>query len=271
MGHRSERGHRGRFKPGPFLSAAAGALLLAGCQSTGTSTAPTYTGSIGSSVRMAASDMSDEQALAAVQTWGSAYSRNEKDKVSAINYATALRSAGQTTQAVAVLRKAAIYHATDREVLAEFGKALAADGSFQEALSTIRRAQRRDNPDWQLLSAEGGILDSMGKHDQARILYRQGLVMAPGEPQILNNLGMSHVLTGELEEAERILTQAAASPKATLRTRQNLALVLSLKGKPRPIAPTARLQAPQPVEPDTGYADEAPAEADIWKELQKEG
>ncbi len=267
MGH--QRGSRGRFKP--FLSVAAGALLLAGCQSTATSTAPTYTGSIGSSVRMAASDMTQEQALAAVQTWGGAYSRNEKDKVSAINYATALRSAGQTAQAVAVLRKAAIYHATDREVLAEFGKALAADGAFQEALSTIRRAQRRDNPDWQLLSAEGGILDSMGKHNEARALYRQGLVMAPGEPQILNNLGMSHVLTGELDEAEAILTQAAASPKATLKTRQNLALVQSLKDNPRPVGPTARFEPPPLAEPDPAYANEAPAEADIWKELQKEG
>ena len=111
----------------------------------------------------------------------------------------------------------------------------------------------------------------MGKHDQARMLYRQGLVMAPGEPQILNNLGMSHVLTGELEEAERILSQAAASPKATLKTRQNLALVQSLKGKPRPVGPSARLDAPPPVQSDPGYADGAPAEADIWTELQQEG
>ena len=103
-----------------------------------------------------------------MQTWGAAYARNEKDKVAALNYAAALRAAGQTGQAVAVMRKAAIYHPEDREVLAAFGKALAADGQFQEALATVRRAQRADNPDWQLLATEGGILDSLGKHDEAR-------------------------------------------------------------------------------------------------------
>jgi len=211
------------------LAGTALALLLAGCQSR--SQAPIHTGSIGNSSVVSPSDLSPEQAVAAVQQWGMAYSRNEKDKVAALNYAAALRAAGETGQAVAVMRKAAIYHPQDREVLAGFGKALAADGKFEEALATVRRAQRSDNPDWQLLAAEGGILDSLGQHDQARALYRQALVIAPGEPQILNNLGLSYVLTNELDEAEKVLREAAARPGATLKTHQNLALVLRLNGK----------------------------------------
>ena len=42
-----------------------------------------------------ASDLTPEQALAAVQKWGAAYTRNEKDRVAALNYAAALRAAGQ--------------------------------------------------------------------------------------------------------------------------------------------------------------------------------
>lgn len=213
-----------------FFAGSALALLLAGCQ-TASSPAPTHTGSIGTSTTVTPSDLSPEQALGAIQKWGSAYGRDEKDKTAALNYAAALRAAGETKQGVAVMRKAAIYHATDREVLAALGKALAADGRFEEALGTVRRAQRSDNPDWQLLATEGGILDSVGKHDDARALYRQALVLAPGEPQILNNLGLSYVLTNELELAEEALRQAVASPKATLKTRQNLALVLGLRGK----------------------------------------
>ena len=134
------------------------ALALAGCQ-TAAGDGPAYTGSISNSAVLTGSDLTREEALAAVQTWGAAYGRNEKDKLAALNYAAALRAAGETSQGVAVMRKAAIYHSSDREVLAGFGKALAADGQFQEALPTIRRAQRTDNPDWQLLAAEGGILD----------------------------------------------------------------------------------------------------------------
>jgi Flp pilus assembly protein TadD len=210
------------------LGGSALAMLLAGCQ-TANRDGPVTTGSLGSNTVIAASDLSAEEAVGAVQHWGAAYGRDEKDKVAALNYAAALRAAGETGQAVSVMRKAAIYHPEDREVLAAFGKALAADGRFKEALVTVRRAQRSDNPDWQLLSTEGGILDSIGAHEEARRLYQQALVLAPGEPQILNNLGLSYVLTNELDEAERILQEAAAHPKATLKIRENLALVLKLQ------------------------------------------
>ena len=206
------------------------ALALAGCKTMSHGN-PAYTGSISSTTVLSPSDLTPEQALAAVQRWGNAYSKNAKDKLASLNYAAALRAAGETRQAVAVMRKAAIYHSNDREVLAAFGKALAADGQFPQALETIRRAQRSDNPDWQLLAAEGGILDSIGKTEDARDRYRQALVLAPGEPQVLNNLGMSYVLTNELDKAEETLRQAVASPKATLKVRQNLALVLRLQGK----------------------------------------
>lgn len=202
--------------------------VLAGCQTA--SQDPIHTGSISSSAILNPSDLSQAEALSAVQKWGSAYSRDEKDKLAALNYAAALRAAGETGQAVAVTRKAAIYHPEDREVLAAFGKALAADGKFAEALATVQRAQREDNPDWQLLAVEGGILDSLGQQEEARKRYRQALVLAPGEPQILNNLGLSYLLTNDLAEAEVALREAAASPKATRRIKENLALVLRLRG-----------------------------------------
>jgi Flp pilus assembly protein TadD len=221
---------RGRRKAAlKLLVGCAAAAMLAGCQTARQE--PVSTGSIGNSAVIIPSDLSAEEAIGAVQQWGAAYTRDEKDKVAALNYAAALRAAGETRQAVAVTRKAAIYHPNDREVLAAFGKALAANGQFAEALATVRRAQRADNPDWQLLATEGGILDSVGEHDEARARYRQALVLAPGEPQILNNLGLSYLLTNELADAETALRQAAENPKATRKIRENLALVLRLRGK----------------------------------------
>ena len=134
-----------------------------------------------------------------------------------------------------------------------------ATGSSTRRFSTIRRAQRADNPDWQLLAAEGGILDSLGRNGEARERYRQALVLAPGEPQVLNNLGMSYVLTNELDAAEQTLRQAVANPRATLRIRENLALVQGLRsGGGRAAAP-----APQ-------AADAAPR-SDTWRELAASG
>jgi len=254
-------GGRRRRLAGLALGGSALAMLLAGCQ-TANQGGPLTTGSIGSGTILTASDLSAEEAVGAVQHWGAAYSRDEKDKVAALNYAAALRAAGETGQAVSVMRKAAIYHPEDREVLAAFGKALAADGRFKEALATVRRAQRSDNPDWQLLSTEGGILDSIGKHEDARRLYQQALVLAPGEPQVLNNLALSHVLTNELDEAERILREAAASPKATRKIRENLALVLKLQGEQEMGQITA---------PTDSTQQGAAGEENTWDELATNG
>src|SRR5690349_9465577 len=104
-----------------LLAGAALTALLAGCQTASTE-GPAHTGSIGNSAIISPSDLTPDQAVSAVQTWGAAYGRDEKDKAAALNYAAALRAAGQDGQAVAVMRKAAIYHPEDREVLASYGK-----------------------------------------------------------------------------------------------------------------------------------------------------
>lgn len=241
------------------LAGCAAAALLAGCQLA--DKGPVHTGSIGNSAVVVPSDLGRDEALIAVQQWGPVYARDEKSKAAALNYAAALRAAGETGQAVAVMRKSAIYHAEDREVLAAFGKALASDGKFKEALATVQRAQRSDNPDWRLLATEGGILDSLGMHDDARARYRQALVLAPGEPQVLNNLGLSYLLTNELGEAETALRQAADSPKATRKIKENLALALRLRGKHS----EASSVAPAGTPPAPGAA----ATENTWAELAK--
>lgn len=254
---------------GMFARLAAGvavAALLAGCATK--SEGPIHTGSIGNSGVVVSSDLTQDEAIAAVQRWGAAYTRDEKNKVAALNYAAALRAAGQTGQAVAVMRKSAIYNSEDREVLAAYGKALAADGKFEEALAVVQRAQFADNPDWQLLSTEGGILDSLNRHEEARARYQQALVLAPGEPQILNNLGLSYALTNNLDDAEKALRQAVANPKATLKMKQNLALVLRLEGKKAEAEAIGGPAAPATGAPVVQGASE---EENTWDELARNG
>lgn len=257
-----------------LLAGCALSVLVSGCTSTGStnSEASADSGEIAASGTVQASNMTERQALSAVQTWGDAYTRNEKDKVAAINYAAALRAAGQTKQAVDVLRKTVIHHSSDREALAEYGKALAADGRFNEALAAIRRAQRSDNPDWRLLAAEGGVLDSLKRNDEARQRYRQALVLAPDEPQILNNYGMSYVLTGELDEAEAILKKAVSRPNATIRSRQNLALVLGLKGrfKEAEVVATKDLP-PEQAKANITFLREMLSSQNTWNDIKQSG
>ncbi len=65
----------------------------------------------------------------------------------------------------------------------------------------------------------------------ARQLYNQALKIKQNDPSVLNNLGLSYALSGDLAKSEKVLRQAVAQPKADGRVRQNLSLVLGLQGK----------------------------------------
>lgn len=166
----------------------------------------------------------------AVESWGARYDRDPKDRTTILNFAAALRLNGQTDQAVAVLHQGKLAFPDDQDMSAAYGKALADNGDLEQALTVITGAQRPDRPDWKLYSAEGAILDQMGRASDARDRYRRALAIAPGEPSVMNNLALSHLLAGELDDAERILREVVASGRANSRVRQNLALVIGLKG-----------------------------------------
>ena len=159
------------------------------------------------------------------------YDRAPEDKAVAMPYATALRNAGRTSEAVAVLQRLAASRPQDREVLAAYGKALAEGGRLQEAASVLRSAHTPERPDWTVLSAQGSVSDKLGDHRAAQAFYISALRIAPGEPSVLSNLGLSFALTKNLPEAEQALRQASAHPRADARVRQNLSLVLALQGK----------------------------------------
>jgi Flp pilus assembly protein TadD len=159
------------------------------------------------------------------------YSANPGEKTASLAYARALVALDQKGQAVAVLQAAAVKAPKDQEILAAFGKALVDTGDYNQALEVLARAHSPDQPDWRILSAEGIASDGVGLHDRAQAFYLAALKIAPGDPGVMSNLGLSYALSRKLPEAERVLTEAARSPKADARVRQNLALVLALQGR----------------------------------------
>ncbi len=175
--------------------------------------------------------MNASQLNGAIVSIGKKYERRPKDKATGLYYASALRSAGRDEQALAVMQQMVIYHPEDNDVLAAYGKALASNGDLLKALEVIGRAQRPDNPDWKLLSAQGAVLDQLERPQEAREFYQKALLIAPNEPSILSNLGMSYLLENELSKSETYLRQAIKYPNADSRVRQNLALVVGLQGR----------------------------------------
>jgi Flp pilus assembly protein TadD len=167
----------------------------------------------------------------AVEVYGERYRANPKDAPVALAYGQALRATGQRAQAAAVLEQATIAHPGNKELLAAYGRALADNGNSQAAFDVLSRAHSPANPDWRILSVQGTTLDKMGKHEEARRYYESALKIVPDEPSVLSNLGLSYMLTRELQQSEQTLRRAHANPRADGRVRQNLALVVGLQGR----------------------------------------
>jgi Flp pilus assembly protein TadD len=166
-----------------------------------------------------------------LDAYGQQYRADPSNVDKALQYAQALRRAGQRAQAVAVLEKASMERPRDRAVLGAYGRALAEAGNYDQALDVLDRAHTPDQPDWHILSAQGAVLDQMGRHADAQRYYLTALKIAPDEPSILSNLGLSYALSKNLREAEATLRRAAAHTPVDPRVRQNLALVVGLQGR----------------------------------------
>jgi Flp pilus assembly protein TadD len=199
-------------------------LGLCGCQTDGSSS--DITGSLGEKI--------EKTGLAApgrgVDFYRDRFRANPEDVDAALQYGKALRAAGQKAQAVAVLEQVTIAHPSDKALLAGYGRALADNGSFQQAFDVLSRAHTPDNPDWRILSAQGAVLDQLGRAEEARQYYASALKISPDEPSVLSNLGLSYMLSKDLRMAEETLRRAYGHANAEPRVRQNLALVVGLRG-----------------------------------------
>src|SRR6202049_2856167 len=222
---------------------------LGGCQ-----TMSDITGSI--SPKSSASAETDSRQ--AVEVTGERFRADPKNAEAALAYGQALRASGQRAQAVAVLEQATLAHPGNKPLLAVYGRALADNGNFQQAFDVLTRAHSPDNPDWRILSVQGTALDQLGRHDEARRYYASALKIAPDEPSVLSNLGLSYVLSKELPKAEEILRRAYANGKADARVRQNLALVIGLQGRFAEAETIVRADLPE---------DEAAANVAILKQM----
>lgn len=241
------------------------ATSLAGCKSVGLGD---ITGSVGSGA-----PPTDPAALRShTEALGKRYESRPTDANVAIAYARALRAQDQHTQAVAVLQGAASRNPQNSELLAAFGKALADAGRFREAAAVLARAHSPDRPNWSVLSTQGAVADQLGDNRLAQQYYDAALKIAPGEPSVLSNLGLSYALTKDLPRAEQTLRQATAHPRADSRMRQNLALVLALQGKyDEAERVSARDLSPADAAANVAAIRKMIAESNTWQKIQQGG
>lgn len=215
-----------------WAAARCAAILSIGATLAGCMTNKDVTGSIqptSASREIDASGDAQARWRALAAKYGPEYEKNPNDAATAYAYGVTLRALGQRAQALAVLEAASLKNPNQRQIIGAYGRALADAGRYEDALGALNKAHSPDAPDWRVLNAQGAILDQLGRSDEARAHYEAALKIAPGEPAILSNLGLSYALSKNLAKAEATLSQAALSPKADEKVRANLAMVQRLK------------------------------------------
>ena len=227
------------------------------------------TGSIGGS--SAASLPSSPEALQRYSDdWGKRVEASPGNKTAAMNYARALRAQERFAQAVAMLQTASLKNPNDLELRGAYGKALADAGRLKEAEQVLANAHSPEKPNWSLLSAQGSVADGLGDHARAQSYYAAALKIVPGEPTVLSNLGLSHALAKDLGNAEASLREAAAHPRADIRVRQNLALVLALQGKFAEAEEVSRRDlSPADAASNVASIKTMIVQSNTWRDIQK--
>ena len=242
------------------MLALASATALAGCQKSTTSggsemlsTASTAPVSYGATAELA-------------QKWEA----DPTDLNKGMAYAGALESIGQGGKQLDVYRQLAKTHPDNAKLGSIYGKKLIANGRSADALPVLERAAAAPDADWRTHSALGTAYDQQGLYDKARASYQRVLGSDPENLTVLNNLGMSFDLEGNLKEAEATLRGADALPrsKAEPRIRQNLALVVGLQGRFAEASTLAREDLPpEQVEENMAYLQKMLSQPNTWQQI----
>jgi Flp pilus assembly protein TadD len=152
----------------------------------------------------------------------------------------AMLDAGMPNEAVETFRNILATSPRDSEAQIGLGMALVPLGQPAAAIDPLRKglAAAPDPRGYRLLGVAENLL---GQNAEAEADYNRGLALAPGDQALTSNLGLSLALSGNFNGAIAILRAAAADPRATARTRQNLALALGLAGRNEEAEQVARM------------------------------
>lgn len=163
--------------------------------------------------------------------WGREFNNNPGDKEAAVKLAQVVRAMGNPTRATEIATQALNLHPGDTELVLIYAQASLDRGKPQDAVAPLARIEAATASDWRANSIMGVTLDQLGRHADAQGYYLRAARLAPDNPNIMSNLGLSYALAGDTKRAEETLRAAADMPGADLRVRQNLALVLGVQGK----------------------------------------
>ena len=159
-----------------------------------------------------------------------------------------------------MLNSGTVAQSPDALTLLELGKDYLAADQLNLAKPTLERARAAAPLNWEILSSLGVVYDYAGEYELAQQQYDAALFVDPENPTVLNNKALSLAQQGRLDEAVKTMEIATDQPSASAQARQNLALLMALKGDSESAERLARKDLPPAV---------AEANIEYYKSLSK--
>lgn len=163
--------------------------------------------------------------------WGNEHAINPMDPVAGVKMAQALRELGQFDRAAETAESVLTVQPQNTAAMMEIGRAHIARGQAFYGIAALERARDASRRDWQPLSLLGVAYQQVRRFEDANTAWHAALALSPEQPEVLTNIAIARMGSGNMAEAETLLRRAAAQPGASLQVRQNLALALGLQGK----------------------------------------
>lgn len=157
-----------------------------------------------------------------------------------VKLGAALSDLAQYNDAAQAFRDALDLDHNNTEALRGLGGALIALNQPEIAIENFKAANTIE-PDYRNFNGLGVASDHLGRHKEAQEYYESGLKTFPDNLTLLNNLGLSQILSRDYDAAITTLVAAAQQPGATARQRQNLALAYGIAGRDADAERIARL------------------------------
>ncbi len=212
-------------------------LSLAGCahdkgaSGLAEATDTTSTGTQSELIPVAAQAERSHSYEEAAKIYASLLAQEPNNRNYRLNLARNLRYSGQTQTAIDLLT-APETPQDDPMMMLELGKSYLAADQLNLARPLLEKTKRSAPLNWEMPMTLGVVLDYMNENAAAQEEYKAALQLSPDNPTILNNLALSLAQEGKLDEAISTMQRATDQQSAQAQSRQNLAFLLALKGKP---------------------------------------
>lgn len=168
--------------------------------------------------------------LAQAAFWSREVEVNPADAEAGIAMARALRALGRFDEAGQAADRVLVVAPANLDALLETARAKIASGQGFYAVEPLTRARAAAPRDWRPANLLGVAYQQTERRAEAQAAWTQALSLSADNPEILNNQAMAAAADGDLAAAETLLRRAAARPDAGVLVRQNLALVVGLRG-----------------------------------------